>query len=82
MNLKNLGGSYVNVIGTEVYDRIPKAVFAAIAVSSLTQGGDRLERAVPRLLREWSVLHDNGIVKQRPPSTLMKAWPSTQEDNL
>jgi hypothetical protein len=48
------------------YNRIPKAVFAAIAVSSLTQGGDYLVETNDRLLREWWALYSAGIVPQKP----------------
>jgi hypothetical protein len=49
------------------YEACPKAVFAAIAVSGMTNGGDRLDEAATLVLREWWILHDNGIVPQRPP---------------
>ncbi len=49
-----------------LYDRTPKAVLAAIAVSMLTDGGDALDEAQERLLNEWSILHECGIVPQRP----------------
>ena len=50
-----------------LYDRIPKAVLAAIAVSFATQGGDFLDEAEKRVLEEWTILHQNGIVPQKPP---------------
>lgn len=48
------------------YERVPKAVFAAIAVSALTVGGDYLNEAEPRLAREWWALYNAGIVPQKP----------------
>ncbi len=50
----------------ELFDKTPKAVLAAIAVSALTTGGDQIEHAKSRLAREWQILHDNGIVPQKP----------------
>ena len=58
---------YVNILDGGLYDSIPKAVFAAIAVSALTIGGDYLEDAKELILNEWNVLHQNGIVPQEPP---------------
>lgn len=48
------------------YDRIPKAVFAAIAVSLLTGGGDHFEGIDDAVMREWACLHLAGIVPQKP----------------
>ena len=48
------------------YEAIPKAVLAAIAVSALTCGGDWLEEATDRINAEWLVLHEAGIVPQKP----------------
>jgi hypothetical protein len=57
---------YAGQIDPSVYASIPKAVFAAIAVSALTCGGDHLETAQERVLEEWRILHENGIVSQKP----------------
>lgn len=51
-----------------LYRKTPKAVFAAIAVSALTVGGDRLHESNPRILKEWWSLYHAGIVTQRPPA--------------
>jgi len=48
------------------YDRIPKAVLAAIAVSFATQGGDFLDEANERIFEEWQILYQSGIVSQKP----------------
>lgn len=48
------------------YDEIPKAVFAAIAVSALTCGGDHLEQADELINEEWKTLYEAGIVPQKP----------------
>lgn len=56
---------YSEVLG-ELYARTPKAVFAAIAISALTAGGDYLDEAKERFLAEWVALHAAGIVKQPP----------------
>jgi hypothetical protein len=59
--------SYAGTLGPAI-DDIPKAVLAAIAVSALTCGGDYIEDALPRVMREWELLHSNGIVPQRVPA--------------
>lgn len=55
---------YAESIG--YYARVPKAVFAAVAVSALTIGGDYLDDAEPRFAREWWALYNAGVVSQRP----------------
>lgn len=57
---------YQWALSQKVFDKTPKSVFAAIAVSTLTSGGDYLEHAEPRLLEEWWILYENGIVPQKP----------------
>ncbi len=58
---------YAAELGLDLFDKCPKSVFAAIAVSALTLGGDYLDEARIRVLKEWWVLHHNGIVPQKPP---------------
>ena len=49
------------------YEKTPKAVIAAIAVSfALLRSEDNWDKAIERLTDEWQVLHDNGIVPQKP----------------
>lgn len=67
MVLNKLSNYYAEAIDETVYRGCPKAVFAAIAISALTTGGDFLADAEPRLIREWWVLYRNGIVPQKPP---------------
>lgn len=57
---------YQQVLSPEFFDKCPKAVFAALAVSFGTNGGDYLEEAEQRLLDEWQILYDHGIVPQKP----------------
>ena len=64
-NLKNLRNDYQDELG-DLFDEIPKSVLAAIAVSALTDGGDCLDYAKRRVADEWRVLHENGIVDQKP----------------
>lgn len=49
-----------------LYARIPKAVFAAVAYSYTSSGGDDAAHAIERFLEEWRILHENGIVRQSP----------------
>jgi hypothetical protein len=55
---------YANLIAD--YDKIPKAVFAAIAVSQMVQLGDNIEFINDALKQEWYILYRNGIVPQKP----------------
>lgn len=63
------GNEYESAVG-RIFDLVPKAVFAAIAVSALTNGGDDLNEAMERVSEEWVILHINGIVPQRPPGVI------------
>ena len=63
--ISKIGNEYAAQLG-RMFDEMPKTVLAAIAVSCLSQGGDYLEKAQARAAREWQVLHENGIVQQRP----------------
>ena len=58
---------YGRALGADLYERAPKAVIAAVAVSVLTIGGDHMEDARDLFLREWWALYRAGIVPQRPP---------------
>ena len=64
-----------------LYARTPKAVFAAIAYSF----ADRIianpdADLVEVIKEEWAVLHDNGIVPQKPPTNLVSK--SNQEARI
>ena len=48
------------------FDRIPKSVLAAIAVSFASCGGDNLDEAEAVILDEWRALYAAGIVPQKP----------------
>jgi hypothetical protein len=56
---------YSQVMGRE-YVRIPKAVFAAVAISFCSAGGDNLKDAPGKFFDEWQLLFENGIVEQKP----------------
>ncbi len=49
------------------YAQCPKAVFAALAVSYASRGGDFLGGIEKILLKEWWILYQNQIVPQKPP---------------
>ncbi len=63
---------YAHHLG-ELFEKIPKSVLAAVAVSFAVmlrdEGTDdlRLANAKHDILKEWWTLHENGIVPQRPP---------------
>ncbi len=65
MHLKSLTNEYQSELG-KLFDEMPKAVLAAVAVSFATQGGDRLSEAQVLIAKEWGVLNQNGIVPQKP----------------
>lgn len=62
-----LHNEYAEQLGQDLYEDIPKAVLAAIAVSALTCGGDYLDQARVNVIEEWTILHEAGIVPQKPP---------------
>lgn len=60
---------YANTISPELYAAIPKAVFAAIAVSPVHNGAAQLKAGQTPdayLLAEWTALYNNGLVRQKP----------------
>jgi hypothetical protein len=67
-----IGNEYAGTLEKYVFEQTPKSVFAAIAVSSLTCGGDYLEHATRRVVTEWDTLHTNGIVPQAVPAKLRR----------
>jgi hypothetical protein len=51
-----------------LYDKTPKAVFAAIAYSFADRIIGSPDADLAAIIKEeWAVLHDNGIVPQKPP---------------
>lgn len=72
MHLHAQYNDYARAAG-DLLDDIPKAVWAAIAVSALTCGGDHLDLAQEKVVKEWLALHVNGIVPQAPRGKTAKA---------
>ena len=68
------GNVYIDAMGRKLFERCPKTVLAAIAVSSMTSGGDFLDKASERIIDEWWALYVNGIVPQRPPGPPPPQW--------
>lgn len=62
---------YARCIAPEIYEAMPKSVFAAIAVSYGTHGGDEMSLVNHSLMLEWKILYDGGIVPQKPPTELL-----------
>lgn len=60
------GNEYARAFG-DVYEKTPKAVFAAVAFGFTSAGGDRPEGAVERFMEEWWAQHLSGIIPQKPP---------------
>ncbi len=70
MVVNKKSNEYAKVI-SEIYDRTPKAVLAAIAVSYAMMVDDSVdydgfEGVQEAILKEWGILHSNGIVPQKP----------------
>lgn len=60
--------NYQRLLTEKLFDKTPKAVFAALAVSGLSNYGDELTSDMDRIiLKEWWILFHNGIVPQKPP---------------
>jgi hypothetical protein len=61
---------YAQLIDPRVFEKVPKTVLAAIAVSlqaKLGVDGDWNAESVTKALRkEWTTLYQNGIVPQKP----------------
>lgn len=55
--------NYQQAIDQGFYEKAPKAVLAAIAVSMAINNG---EDATEYLKREWQTLYNNGIISQKP----------------
>lgn len=66
MHLKNHSNPYIEALDKGVFDKIPKSVWAAIAISALTAGGDRLPESTDEVIHEWWMLYYNRIVPQKP----------------
>jgi hypothetical protein len=59
--------NYAEAISPELYEKTPKAVFAAIAASfALLLNDEDFDGLDEKLLNEWRTLNQNGIVPQKP----------------
>ena len=65
--MSTLTNDYVMGLNPGIFDKCPKAVFAAMAISALTSGGENIEIASNAVLDEWWCLFACGIVPQKPP---------------
>lgn len=59
--------TYQKILSAEFYQKCPKSVLAAIAVSFVInhQGSDE-DVAEEIILHEWDILHKNGTIPQKP----------------
>lgn len=69
---------YQKAIDPRVYEAMPKAVLAAIAVSFVSAGGSNLDEATAALVNEWALLHVQGIVPQAVPAKWQPEWLHTR----
>ena len=64
--IRKTTNGYSDTLSRSVFERTPKAVFAAIAVSLMANDRnvpfDQIDAAI---LEEWAVLNRNGIVPQK-----------------
>jgi len=58
-----------------LFEDMPKAVIAAIAVSMASGGGSDMDAARAQIADEWRILHLNGIVPQKPSKSAMALMP-------
>ena len=66
MRVGDKGNTYADALHG-LFDRIPKSVFAALAVSyALRQQADDFTKVPNEIIAEWETLYQNGIVAQRP----------------
>lgn len=70
--MAKLPNDYQRAFGA-LYAKTPKAVFAAVAYGLFFNNGDESRDAVAAFVNEWRILHENGIVPQRPPKELENA---------
>jgi len=65
MNLKNINNEDQRLLD-RVFHETPKAVFAAIACSAYRQLGITEDELKARIAYEWTVLHYNEVVDNKP----------------
>lgn len=73
MKKNKLSNSYQREFG-RFYAKTPKSVFAAIVYSYTSSGGDNHGQGILNFLEEWRILHENGIVRQKPPRMQKEDW--------
>jgi hypothetical protein len=67
MHLNFKSNEYADLINNDLYDKLPKTVLAAIAVSFIIRlEGNIIDDIDGYLLDEWKTLYQNKIVLQRP----------------
>ena len=60
--------NYQKQIDSSFYEKCPKAVFAALAVSYMVNHGiTSFEEVTGEMISEWNNLYNQGIVPQKPP---------------
>lgn len=65
---------YQKMVSKEFYEKCPKAVLAALAVSfALNHQGNDEELIEEALLNEWGLLHKQNIIPQKPYRELKNA---------
>ncbi len=67
MKTNNKTNDYVRALPPGMFDGMPKTVWASLAISfALLCSDEDFEKAVERISEEWKLLHEGGIVPQRP----------------
>lgn len=78
MNLKNRSTEYVDSLGAhagfDLFERVPKTIWATIALSYMTNHlGLDWGQVAHEVAKEWATLADNGICPQ-PPQSLLRVF--------
>lgn len=62
--------SYARILTDDFYKKCPKEVLAAISVSfsMLIDDPENAGDWEKAIIREWDILHRNGIIRQKPPT--------------
>lgn len=63
-NKMKVGNEYLRTLNN--YEKTPKAVYAAIAVSFANRFGLSLGEADNAIYEEWQALYEAGIIPQKP----------------
>lgn len=79
MSANKIHNEYAAELGP-LFEDMPKAVLAAIAVSMASGGGSDMDAARAQIADEWRILHRNGIVPQKPSKSAVAMLPTHDDE--